>query len=191
MKFLDKLALVLFSLIILILSMVAGAVALGWLELQIVIDVLRYIIANDLPSQITIGVSAVLIIYSIKCIFFNSFTKEEQKGKDSILLENENGKLLVSKDTVENITNSVVKNFDSAENVMTKVSFDETNNISIYITLFVKPETVIKDLASKLQEDVKSAVKNSIDLEVKSVNIRIKNIVSKKENTIKESQADK
>ena len=186
MKFLDKLGLVLFSIIIMVLAIVACIVAAGWLELTIVTDYLRYVISNDLPSKITIVVSIVLIIYAMRCIFFNSFTKEEQKGKESIFLENENGKLLVSRDTIENITNTVVKNFDSAETVMTKVDFDATNNLSVYITLFVKPETVIKDLAAKLQEDVKKAIKNSIDVDIKSVNIRIKNIITKKENTMKQ-----
>lgn len=186
MKFLDKLGLVLFSIIIMILSVVMCVVALGWLELDIVIDFLKYVIANEVPTRIAIIVSAILGIYAIKCIFFNSFTKDSRGNTDNILLESENGKLLVSKDTIENITNTVVKNYDGAENVITKVNFDNENNLSVYITLFVKPETVIKDLAAKLQSDVKNAIKNSIDLEIKSVNIRIKNIITPKENAVKQ-----
>ena len=100
-------------------------------------------------------------------------------------MESENGKLLVSKDTIENITNTVIKKFDTAETVSTKVEFDEENNLNVYITLFVKPETVIKDLASNVQKEVKTAVKNSIDIEPKSVNIRVRNIVNKKDTEIK------
>lgn len=191
MKFLDKLGLILFSIIIMVISIGILAIATDWLELQILIDGLKYIVSNDISTKIAIGVSIVLIIYTIKCIFFNSFTKDEQKNKDNILLENEHGKLLVSKDTIQNITNNVVKNFETAETVMTKVNFDEANNLSVYITLAVKPETVIKELAAKLQEDVKKAIKNSIDLEIKSVNIKVKNIITKKENNIKQSQEEK
>ena len=183
MKFLDKLGLVLFSTIIMILSVMAFIVAFGWLELDFIIDGLKYVIANEIPTRITIVVSAILGIYAMRCIFFNSFTNDSKAAKDNILLENENGKLLVSKDTIENITNSVVRNYDGAESVITKVNFDEQNNLSVFITLFVKPETVIKELVGKLQTDVKAAIKNSIDLEIKSVNIRIKNIITKKENT--------
>lgn len=188
MKFFDKLGLILFSIIIMVLSVIVCVVALGWLELDIIIDWLKYIVANEVPTRIAIIVSAVLGLYAIKCIFFNSFTKESNGTSDSILLESDNGKLLVSKDTIENITNTVVKNYEGTENVVTKVNFDNENNLSVYITLFVKPETVIKDLAAKLQQDVKAAIKNSIDLDIKSVNIRIKNIVNSKENTVKQPE---
>ena len=79
-----------------------------------------------------------------------------------------------------------MKSFDSAESVMTRVEVDDETNVRIYITLFVYPNAVIKDLTSKLQQDVKQTVKKSLDLEVKEVNISIKNISSKKEPVIKE-----
>lgn len=186
MKFLDKLGLVLFSIIIMVLSVIVCVVLLGWLELDIVIDFLKYVVSNEMPTRIAIIVSALLGLYAIKCIFFNSFSKEEKNSAENILLESENGKLLVSKETIENITNTVVKNYEGAENVITKVNFDNENNLSVFITLFVKPETVIKDLAAKLQSDVKAAIKNSIDLDIKAVNIRIKNIITPKENTVKQ-----
>lgn len=186
MKILDKFGLVFFSIIIMILSVIVCVVVLGWLELDIIIDGIKYVVANEMPSRIALIVSAILGVYAIKCIFFNSFTKEGQRNSENILLESENGKLLVSKDTIENITNNVVKNYEGTENVITKVNFDNENNLSVYITLFVKPETVIKDLAAKLQSDVKAAIKNSIDLDIKSVNIRIKNIITPKDKTQKQ-----
>ena len=73
---------------------------------------------------------------------------------------------------------------------MTKVDVDSESKIKIYITLFVNPEAVIKDLSSKLQKDVKDAIKKSLDLEVTEVNIRIKNITVKKEPTIKEQRIE-
>ena len=185
MKFLDKLGLVIFSILVLILSVVALGVTTGWIALTSIVAILKYVVANDVPTKIAIITSIVLGVYALKCIFFNSFSGSSKDGKDSILLESENGKLLVSKDTIENITNKVIKKFDTAETVSTKVEFDEENNLNVYITLFVKPETVIKDLASNVQKEVKTAVKNSIDIEPKSVNIRVRNIVNKKDTEIK------
>ena len=102
------------------------------------------------------------------------------------MLENDNGKLLVSKDTLESLANTVVKSFDSAETVTTKVEVDEESNVKIYITLFVHPDAVIKELSNKLQSNIKETIKNSLGLDVKEVNIRIKNISVKKEPNIKE-----
>ena len=58
--------------------------------------------------------------------------------------------------------------------------------ISLFITLSVYQEAIIKDLAAKIQTDIKEAVKKSLDLEIKEVNIRVKNINQKKETAVKE-----
>ncbi len=186
MKVLDKIGLVLFSIIILVISLSLCIIISGWLDLEIVIDGLEYMVINEITAKTTATISMLLVILALKCIFFNADAKENKNSKEGILLENENGKLLVSKDTIESLTNSVVRNFETAETVMTKVDLDEENNVRIYITLSVHPDAVIKDLTTKLQNDIKSAVKRSLDLDVKAVNVRIKNINMKKENTIKE-----
>ena len=186
MKILDKIGLVLFSIIILVISLLLCIVISGWLDLEFVVDGLEYIVTNEIAGKVTVAILFVFILLALKCIFFNSDSKESSKTKEGILLENENGKLLVSKDTIESLTNSVVKNFETAETVMTKVDLDEENNVRIYITLSVHPDAIIKDLTNKLQNDVKTTVKRSLDLDVKAVNVRIKNINAKKENIVKE-----
>ena len=186
MKFLDKFNLVIFSTIILILSIIICVLIFGWLDLDIAYDGISYLITGDVASKITLGVSIVLILLAIKSIFFNSFSNSKNEGKDGILLENDNGKLLVSRDTIESLSNAVVKTFNSAETVTTKVEVDEESNIKIYITLFVYPDAIIKELSNKLQKNVKDTIKKSLDLDVKEVNIRIKNVTTKKEPNIKE-----
>ncbi len=186
MKFFDKFNLVLFSIIILVISLLICILTFGWLDLDFVIDGIKYVFMNSTANNIALGVSIVLILLSIKSIFFNSFSKGGNEAKDGILLENDNGKLLVSKDTVESLTNSVVKSFGSTENSMTKIDVDAENHVKIYITLFVYPDAVIKELSSKLQTSVKQTIKKSLDLDVTEVNIRIKNISVKKEPNIKE-----
>ena len=171
MKIIDRISLVVFSIIILALSLVTGFVIAGWLEIELISEWTVKILSNNVAGPIVFGLAIVFSILSVKCIFFSANAKE--KSKEGILLENENGKLLVSKDTVENITTSVIKNFESVENSTTRVDVDNENKISIFITLAVYSEAIIKDLAAKIQSDVKEAVKNSLDLEIKSVNVRI------------------
>ncbi len=186
MKFLDKFNLVIFSIIILILSLVMCILSFGWLDINVAMEGVEFLITDTIARGITLGVSIILILLAMKSIFFNSFSKDKVSSKDGILLENDSGKLLVSRDTIESLTNAVVKSFDSAENVMTKVEVDEENHVKIYITLYVYPDAVIKELSNKLQANVKDTIKKSLDLEVTEVNIRIKNISVKKEPNIKE-----
>lgn len=181
MKILDKIGLVLFSSIILLGSLAVLLSIAGWLELNLVINLVEYMIVGNVGSKISFGLSIVFILLALKCIFLNSDTKSTSSLRDGILLENDNGKLLVSRDTIESLTNAVVKNYETAQNVMTKVELDNENNVSVYITLFVYPDAVIKDLTISLQKDVKETIKKSLDLDVKEVNVRIKNITVKKE----------
>ena len=185
MKGLDRFNLILFSIIILVLSILGCFLQFGWINIDLATDGISFLLENTVASNITLGLAIVLILLSVKSIFFNSYASESQ-GKDGILLENDNGKLLVSRDTIESLANTVIKSFDSAETVMTKVEVDEESHIKIYITLSVHPDAVIKDLSAKLQSNVKEAIKKSLDLDVTEVNIRVKNISVKKEPQIKE-----
>ena len=186
MKFLDKFNLVLFSILILVISLIICLLSFGWLSLELALDGVEFLVTNTIANNISLGISIILILLAIKSIFFNSFSKEKMESKEGILLENDNGKLLVSKDTIESLTNAVVKSFESAESVMTKVEVDNESHVKIYITLFVYPDAIIKELSSKLQSNVKDTIKKSLDLDVTEVNIRIKNISVKKEPNIKE-----
>lgn len=184
MKIIDRISLVIFSVIILAISLITNFVIAGWLEVELILEWAIKILSNNVAGSIIFGLAIIFSILAVKCIFFSSNSKE--KAKEGILLENENGKLLVSKDTVENITTSVIRNFESVENSTTRVDVDNENKISIFITLAVYSEAIIKDLAAKIQNDVKVAVKKSLDLEIKSVNVRVKNVTAKKENIVKE-----
>lgn len=186
MKIVDKFNLVVFSIIVLILSIITCILIFGWLDLNIVTTGLEFLVTGEIASKVSLGIAIVLLLLAIKSIFFNSFSKEKSESKDGILLENDNGKLLVSKDTIESLTNAVVRSFEAAENVMTKVEVDSESHVKIYITLFVHQDAVIKELSNKLQTNVKDTIKKSLDLEVTEVNIRVKNIAIKKEPNIKE-----
>lgn len=181
MKILNKIGLVLFSTLILLEGVVIILTVAGWLDLQLVKDSIEYITTDEIVSKIALGVAIVFILLAVKCIFLNSDSNGNNSSKNGILLENESGKLLVSRDTIESLTNAVVKNYETAQNVMTRVDLDDANNVSVYITLFVYPDAIIKDLTVSLQKDVKDAIKKSLDLDVKDVNVKIKNITPKKD----------
>ena len=184
MKIVDRICSVIFSIIVLIMSLISAFIITRWLDIELISEWTIKIFSNKVSGPISLALAIILSILSIKCIFFSSNAKE--KSKEGILLENENGKLLVSKDTVENITGTVIKNFESVESSITKVEVDNENKISIFITLSVFSEAIIKDLASKIQNNVKDAIKNSLDLEIKEVNVRIKNVTVKKDSEVKE-----
>lgn len=180
MKILERTALILFSTIVLILSIIMGFLMFDWMKITLVEDAISFLISNNVASNITLGVCTVFILLAIKCIFFDSSSQDEYNGKDGIFLKNENGKLLISKDTLENLSSSVIKNFEGVENSTSKAIIDKENKVKIEIILFVHPDAVLKELSSNIQIKVKEAIKKSLDIEVNEINIRVRNIAAKK-----------
>ena len=139
----------------------------------------RFIIGTS--SKIILGVSIVFILLSLRCIFFDPTSKQEQKDKQGILLANDNGKLMISKDTIEDLVEAVTKQYKMAKDVTSRVELDKENNVNIFVNLVVSSDTVIKDLSADLQEKIKNKVKETTDLEVKEVNIIVKKAVQEKQ----------
>ena len=184
MKIIERISLTLFSSLILIISVILCLTIFGWLDTNTVGNIINTAITGDITSKILLGLSIIFILLAIRCIFFESTDKTKEEYKNGILLENENGKLLITRETIENLVNGVVKGFDSAEDVTTKIEFDKENNLIVYVNLLVKETAVIKELSKNLQNKIKEVVKKSSDLDVKEVNIKVKNIEPVKENTL-------
>ena len=189
MKTLDKIGLILFSNLILIISVIICVLIFGWVTPEAIYEITK-IALNDPITTNSVLVVAILkytlfqkifILLAIKCIFFSSNNNEINGIKDGILLQNSDGQLVISKSTLEELVNNIVKSFDSAQDVSSKIVLDEEKNLIVYVTLNVKENAVIKELSNNLQTKIKSAIKKTADLEVKEVNISIKDLNSKEE----------
>ena len=176
MKILDKIGLALFSTLILIISIITCLLIFGWLDIDWLYNIVDTAISNQVISNILLVLSIIFILLSVKCIFFESDSKQDIDYKNGILLENSDGKLLITKDTLENLVNGVVKGFENAENVTSRVELDNENNVKVFVNLSVKENAIIKDLSTNLQTRIKSTIKKTSDLEVKEVNIKVKDI---------------
>ena len=181
MKILEKITLIIYSNIMLILSIILCLLVFGWLDIGLVGDIVTKIIVGETSGKILLGLSVVFILLSTKCIFFDSTSREQIKERQGVLLENESGKLMISKETIENLVNSVALNFQSAEDVTTRVELDRENNVKVFVNLIVNEEAVIKDLSANLQARIKEKVKAATDLEVKEVNITVKKVAPKQQ----------
>lgn len=185
MKIIDKIILNIYSLIILIESIIVILLVFGWAKIETIIYIITDMLNNHIAYNILFGISVVFIILSIKAMLFKNSrdkvdvieTTRKDKMGEGVLLENEDGKLLISKETIERLANSVVNNFDNIQDVRTKVII-ENNNIRILVELQILQNTVIRDLNSNLQSRIKEVIKEATELEVNEVNIKIKNIIN-------------
>ena len=188
MKFLDKLGLAIFSLITLILSILVCLIAFSWIDVSIISVGLTNALASQNGMYITIGISVVLVLLSIKCLFFPSYERRSSREDDEegILLQNDNGKLLITKGTIKNLVNSTVDEFKNIEGSDAAITLDQNNDVYVDLEINVQKETIIKDVSSKLQNRIKEAVKKATDLEIKEINIKVNDVERENEVPTKE-----
>ena len=182
MKFIEKVSLTIFSVIILFLSLVLSLMLFNWLEISNAYYLVQYLTTVPTATNVSLGVSIVLMLLALKCIFFPSYNKEKNEKVEGILLENESGKLLISIETIENLVKGVISGFENVKYTNCKVKLDkQINNVIIDLNLVVSSDTIIKDLSTNLQARIKEVIKTTTEIEVKQINIKIKNIEIQKE----------
>ena len=174
MRFLEKLGLALFSIIVLVISVVLCLIAFGWMESTIFSILIGKVLISQTYTYIMVGVCVVLILLAIRCIFFSD-PKEIEESDDGILLQNEDGKLLITVETLKNMVDGVINEIPNITDSSTGVLITKENDIIISVSIDVTKETVIKDVSSKLQVKVKNAIKDATDLDIKAVNVRVRN----------------
>lgn len=178
MKFLDKMILCIFSVLILLMAVISSACIFGWIDATGLYVFVTKALADQTTCNILLGLNVVLILFAIKGIFFESSIDEEKSVGNGIMLENDDGKLLVTKETITSIVNSVVAGFEGVKDQQSKITLDENNDLSILLTIAVSDQAVIKDLSNNIQVRVKDAIKKSLDVEVKSLDIKVKDMVT-------------
>lgn len=173
MKLLERFALVIYSYIIILLSVVLSLLIFNWIDFNVVTDMVYALLTGEISSKITLGVNVVFILLSIKCIFFDEKSKEKAKETQGILLKNENGQLMISKETIDNVVRNAVIGFDNVKECNTRIDVNSENQLRITLFLTVNENVVIKELASNLQTKIKEEVKKVSDLDVQEVNVKV------------------
>lgn len=179
MKKFDKIILAIFSVIILIEGIIVNLLIVGWLDYPKASAVLKDIITTAPSNKGALIIAVLSILLAIKALFWGTpADKKEPKSGRDVLMQNDNGRLMISMATIENLVNAVVSQFNSVQEIKTNILVDTENNVSVLVNLVVLKDVVIKDLSLAVQNKIKEAIKKTSDLEVKEVNVRIKNVVS-------------
>ncbi|MBR2704969.1 MAG: alkaline shock response membrane anchor protein AmaP [Clostridia bacterium] len=174
MKILEKFVLILYSFLMLIVSAIICLIVFK----VITIDQIKYTIEyvqKDTALVITIlAIAIVCILLSIRCLFFRKKKQIKKSNTTEILLENESGRLLISKNAIENAAKNIVKESLRLDtDIKVTADIDPANNISIYIAVMLDRALNVRDLTLDLQLRIKNEIKESFGLEVKQVNIKV------------------
>jgi len=182
MGILEKVVLVIYSFIVLVAAIVSSLLIFGWISPEMIENAINLVIKGETSTIILLVVNIIFVLLSIKCIFFRKSNKKARIEEQGILLQNENGKLVISKITIENLVNTIISQFETVEGSTSSITLNNENNLIINLNLIVGENVIIKELSANVQEKIKTTVKTALDLDVQEVNIRIRNYTTKKEN---------
>lgn len=189
MKFFDKLGLAIFSAIVLIISITLCLIGFGWIEPSVYSILISKAYASQTGTYVLIGSCTILALLAIKCLFFTDMTsKDDEEEGSGILLQNEDGRLLITADTLRNMVEGVITDFDEITDSITRINITKENDVIIEILIDVLRGTVIKDVTSRLQTKVKKEIKAATDLEIKYVNVKVRNTGIEKADEDKEKK---
>lgn len=178
MSRIDKALLRLFSIII--LAITAVVVLIIYPVITVKPTVLNLITNLNSHSEnitnVIILVNAILALFAIKGIFFQAKLK---KATDGILLENKHGKLLISKESLQNLIKDLAKEIPGVENAVSRILIDQNNNLIVIADIVINKGVSIKEVTKILQKNIKVFVKQASDLEVTSVDINVIRISDK------------
>lgn len=175
MKLLQEVALTLFAIIILVFVILSTVIMFNWLGLDAVNQFLQNMISNENAKIVLLILNIIFTILAFVCIFYDS--EKKNSTKDGVLLENEKGNLLISRNALIKLIEGVVNEFESVKLGGTHISLDKEGFLVINIQISVTKNVVIKDLSNNIQIKVKDAIKKSSDLDVKTVNIGIQSVI--------------
>ena len=178
MTLFEKIISVTFSVIVLIVSVSFILTLGGVLDPDLGSDLMKDVMKGEFFSKILFIISIVLMIFSLREIAFGK--KLETEGRDGIVLENETGKLIISKESLENLIAGEAKEIYGTESISSKTFLDPDKNLIVDVNVVVSKDLAIKEYSSELQKGIKDVLKRTADLNTKNINIRIKNISNKK-----------
>lgn len=178
MKLIDKFNLKIFSFVLLIISILTILVCLNVINIENVSMGLYKMVGNKNVEYVVMGLSGLISIMSLKSLFFtnNNIEKEQEDDTNGILLQNGNGKLLITVDTISSLAEAVISGFDGINTAEVNVSITDDNEVLLNLIIDVKSNIVIKDITSELQTKLKKGIKSATDLELKEVNVIVRNV---------------
>lgn len=174
MKLIEKFVLIIYSLLMIAISTVICLLVFRVIDTNAVSGWINYVLNDTTLTIVILSVSVLFILLSIRCLFYRKRKKIKKSDETDILLENESGRLLISKRAIENCVKNVINEaVNSTPEVKVTVDIDPASNISTYISIVLDKSIKVKEFTIGLQEKIKGKIKDDFDLDVKQVNIKI------------------
>lgn len=190
MKILEKFVLILYSFLILVISAIICLIVFKVINIDNIKNCIDFLLADSALTIVVLVSAIICILLSIRCLFFRKKKQIKKSDSTDILLENDSGRLLISKNAIENAVKNIIKDtIELTNDIKVTIDIDPANNLSVYICILLDRNIKVRDLTIGLQLKIKNEIKENFDLDVKQVNIKVDS--NEKDINKKEEKNDK
>ena len=173
MRFLDKLISFIFTIFVIVIAVAILLVLTGFVNYPVIEGLLSGYVFNDAYKAIVLSSTILVLLAGLKVtVFSSSLARTSQK---SIMVDTPHGKIQINQDTIENVAKNVINEYDAIKDVHTRMT-KAKNGINMYMMLSVYQNTNIKDVVTKVQNDVKEQIEETTSVIVRNVDVKIKNV---------------
>lgn len=171
MKGFEKFILCIFSIVMIILSVLLILISTGMIHVEGLYNVaVSFLVANKLWVLI---IGAIVSLFGLIGLFSSSDSNDESRS--GLAIKNESGTVFLNRDTFESMIMSIARNYPELVGPKVDVSISE-EGVKANVYALILPDTVVPTLTSKLQENIKNTVKKQTTIEIKEANIKIKGV---------------
>ena len=171
MKYFEKFILVVFSVIIIIESILLILYSTEMINIKPVLD--KIVELMLLNKTVTIVIGAILALFGLVGMFTPGENSENMKT--GLAIKTERGTTYITKDTFDSMIVAIARNYPELKNIKVETQVTEEGIIA-NIYAMILPDTVVTTLTNKLQENIKSSVLKQTTIEIKEANIKIKGV---------------
>ena len=171
MKGFEKFLLILFSIIVIIVSVSLVLIATGMMDGSFVTTKILEFAKQDKTCTLIIG--SIFALLGLIGLFSSSDSSDSISG--GLAIKSDTGTVYINRDTFENIILGVARNFPELKNIKADIQITE-QGVIVNVNTMILPDTIVPELTEKLQESIKSSILKQTTVEIKEANIKIKGV---------------
>ena len=171
MRFLDRLISFLFDVIVIVLALTVILVMTNVVSYNVVNGILTDYVFNMNYQVMIISIAVVVVLLGLKITVFSSVLTSP--AKRNIFVDTPHGKIQIAQENIEGIAKNVIKNYEQEKDVQARMT-KARKGINMYMVLQVYHNTNIKDVVSRVQNDVKEQIVATTGVAVHNVDVKIK-----------------
>ncbi len=172
MGFFDRILLGLYSLCVLVLSLIIGTVVVGWTT---PLDLFQNAL---LKQDLRVGIGVLTLVFVVLSLKFliNVFGSRSEIPH-AIIKDSANGQVRITIDALENLVKKTVMQIRGIREVKPRI-MPRPEGTAVFVHVVVAPDLVIPEVSEEIQTKVKENLEQVAGVSIQSVKVLVENIAA-------------